>query len=157
MIGETANWIRRTIGLALILLFGPAPVLSLLALSDEPQCQMACCSSTPKETFWVPRTATNAEKEEDKRISRELRAQHLGYQEKHRDVNAKKPAKIPGWSIEGESIKYKNHRAEDEKKYACDAFRAINAALKQRISEGLQEGGEYEQDKGACVTGGGTV
>ena len=34
---------RRTIGLALILLFGPAPVLSLLALSDEPQCQMACC------------------------------------------------------------------------------------------------------------------
>jgi hypothetical protein len=35
--------LRRTIGLALILLFGPAPVLSLLALSDEPQCQMACC------------------------------------------------------------------------------------------------------------------
>jgi hypothetical protein len=42
-IGQTANWMRRTIGLALILLFGPAPVLSLLALSDEPQCQMACC------------------------------------------------------------------------------------------------------------------
>jgi hypothetical protein len=42
-IGQNANWIRRTIGLALILLFGPAPVLSLLALSDEPQCQMACC------------------------------------------------------------------------------------------------------------------
>jgi hypothetical protein len=35
--------LRRTIGLALILLFGPAPVLSLLALPDEPQCQMACC------------------------------------------------------------------------------------------------------------------
>lgn len=35
--------LRRTIGLALILLFGPAPVLSLLALSEEPQCQMACC------------------------------------------------------------------------------------------------------------------
>jgi len=35
--------LRRAIGLALILLFGPAPVLSLLALSDEPQCQMACC------------------------------------------------------------------------------------------------------------------
>jgi hypothetical protein len=34
---------RRTIGLALVLLFGPAPVLSLLALPDEPQCQMACC------------------------------------------------------------------------------------------------------------------
>jgi hypothetical protein len=43
MIGQTENWIRRTISLALILLFGPAPVLSLLALSDEPQCQMACC------------------------------------------------------------------------------------------------------------------
>src|SRR6202166_5333861 len=42
-IGKPANWMRRTIGLALILLFGPAPVLSLLALSDEPQCQMACC------------------------------------------------------------------------------------------------------------------
>jgi hypothetical protein len=42
-IGQAANWMRRTIGLALILLFGPAPVLSLLALSDEPQCQMACC------------------------------------------------------------------------------------------------------------------
>jgi hypothetical protein len=42
-LGQTANWMRRTIGLALILLFGPVPVLSLLALSDEPQCQMACC------------------------------------------------------------------------------------------------------------------
>ena len=42
-LGQTANWVRRTIGLALILLFGPAPVLSLLAQSDEPQCQMACC------------------------------------------------------------------------------------------------------------------
>jgi hypothetical protein len=42
-IGQTATWIRRTIGLALILLFGPAPVFSLLALSNEPQCQMACC------------------------------------------------------------------------------------------------------------------
>src|SRR5579864_8776119 len=42
-IGPAANWMRRTIGLALILLFGPAPVLSLLALADEPQCQMACC------------------------------------------------------------------------------------------------------------------
>jgi hypothetical protein len=40
---QTENWMRRTIGLALILLFGPAPVLSLLALSDEPECQMACC------------------------------------------------------------------------------------------------------------------
>src|SRR5579862_3273879 len=35
--------LRRTIGLALILLFGPAPLISLLAQSDEPQCQMACC------------------------------------------------------------------------------------------------------------------
>ena len=42
-IGQTASWMRRTIGLALILLFGPAPVLSLLARSDEPQCQMECC------------------------------------------------------------------------------------------------------------------
>src|ERR1700676_5659508 len=42
-IGQTATWMRRTIGLALILLYGAAPVLSLLALSDEPQCQMACC------------------------------------------------------------------------------------------------------------------
>lgn len=42
-LGQTANWMRRTIGLALILLFGPAPVLSFLALSEEPQCQMACC------------------------------------------------------------------------------------------------------------------
>jgi hypothetical protein len=42
-IGQAVNWMRRTIGLALILLFGPTPVLSLLALSDEPQCQMACC------------------------------------------------------------------------------------------------------------------
>jgi len=42
-LGQTANWIRQTIGLALILLFGPAPVFSLLALSAEPQCQMACC------------------------------------------------------------------------------------------------------------------
>jgi hypothetical protein len=42
-IGQAANWMRRTIGLALILLFGPAPVLSLLALPGEPQCQMACC------------------------------------------------------------------------------------------------------------------
>ena len=42
-LGQTANWMRRTIGLALILLFGPAPVLSLLALPEEPQCQMACC------------------------------------------------------------------------------------------------------------------
>jgi hypothetical protein len=42
-IGQTANWMRRTIGLALILLFGAVPVISLLALSDEPQCQMACC------------------------------------------------------------------------------------------------------------------
>jgi hypothetical protein len=43
MLGQTANWMRQTLGLALILLFGPAPVLSLLALSGEPQCQMACC------------------------------------------------------------------------------------------------------------------
>jgi hypothetical protein len=42
-IGQAANWMSRTISLALILLFGPAPVLSLLALSGEPQCQMACC------------------------------------------------------------------------------------------------------------------
>jgi hypothetical protein len=41
--GQAGNWIRRTIGLALILLFGPAPVLSLLAPHQEPQCQMACC------------------------------------------------------------------------------------------------------------------
>ena len=35
--------IRRALSLALILLFGPAPLISLLAQSDEPQCQMACC------------------------------------------------------------------------------------------------------------------
>jgi len=34
---------RHVIALALILLFGPAPVMSLLAQADEPQCQMACC------------------------------------------------------------------------------------------------------------------
>jgi hypothetical protein len=42
-LGQTANWMRPTISLVLILLFGPAPVLSLLALPEEPQCQMACC------------------------------------------------------------------------------------------------------------------
>jgi hypothetical protein len=34
---------RQVIGLALVLLFGPAQVMSLLAESAEPQCQMACC------------------------------------------------------------------------------------------------------------------
>jgi len=38
-----AGWLQQVIGLALILLFGPAPVISLLAQADEPQCQMACC------------------------------------------------------------------------------------------------------------------
>ena|SRR5665213_1666823 len=37
------NRARHVIALALILLFGPAPVMSLLAQVDEPQCQMACC------------------------------------------------------------------------------------------------------------------
>src|SRR5579871_1777241 len=37
------NRARHVIALALILLFGPAPVMSLLAQADEPQCQMACC------------------------------------------------------------------------------------------------------------------
>src|SRR5438874_1709347 len=42
------DWAKRkldvpTMSMALILLFGPAPVLTLLALSDEPKCQMACC------------------------------------------------------------------------------------------------------------------
>jgi hypothetical protein len=37
------NRARHVIVLALILLFGPAPVMSLLAQVDEPQCQMACC------------------------------------------------------------------------------------------------------------------
>jgi hypothetical protein len=37
------NRARHIIALALILLFGPAPVMSLLAQVDEPQCQMACC------------------------------------------------------------------------------------------------------------------
>lgn len=41
--GKYAGWMRQVIGLALILLFGPAPVMSLLAQSEEPQCQMACC------------------------------------------------------------------------------------------------------------------
>ena len=41
--GKYAGWMRQVIGLALILLFGPEPVMSLLAQSDEPQCQMACC------------------------------------------------------------------------------------------------------------------
>jgi hypothetical protein len=34
---------RRAIGLALILLFGPLPVISLWASQAEPECQMACC------------------------------------------------------------------------------------------------------------------
>ena len=34
---------RRAIGLALILLFGPVPVISLLASMDVPDCRMACC------------------------------------------------------------------------------------------------------------------
>jgi hypothetical protein len=37
------NRARHVIALALILLFGPAPVMSLLVQADEPQCQMACC------------------------------------------------------------------------------------------------------------------
>src|ERR1700676_4425175 len=37
------NRARHAIALALILLFGPAPVISLLAQADEQQCQMACC------------------------------------------------------------------------------------------------------------------
>jgi hypothetical protein len=37
------NRARHVIALALILLFGPVPVMSLLAQADEPQCQMACC------------------------------------------------------------------------------------------------------------------
>ena len=37
------NRARHVIALALILMFGPAPVMSLLAQADEPQCQMACC------------------------------------------------------------------------------------------------------------------
>jgi len=37
------NRARHVIALAVILLFGPAPVMSLLAQADEPQCQMACC------------------------------------------------------------------------------------------------------------------
>ena len=40
---QAASCMRRAIGLALILLFGPAPLISLLAQSAEPQCQMACC------------------------------------------------------------------------------------------------------------------
>jgi hypothetical protein len=39
----TASSLRQAISLALILLFGPAPLVSLLARADEPQCQMACC------------------------------------------------------------------------------------------------------------------
>ncbi|MDP8990005.1 MAG: hypothetical protein M3N41_07995 [Acidobacteriota bacterium] len=37
------NRARHIIALALILLFGPAPVMTLLAQADQPQCQMACC------------------------------------------------------------------------------------------------------------------
>ena len=37
------NRARHVIALALILLFGPLPVMSLLTQADEPQCQMACC------------------------------------------------------------------------------------------------------------------
>ncbi|MDP9113852.1 MAG: hypothetical protein M3O20_09230 [Acidobacteriota bacterium] len=34
---------RYILALALALLFGPVPVMSLLAQVDQPQCQMACC------------------------------------------------------------------------------------------------------------------
>ena len=37
------NRARHVIALALILLFGPAPVMPLLAQAGEPQCEMACC------------------------------------------------------------------------------------------------------------------
>jgi hypothetical protein len=36
-------FMRRALSFALVLLFGPAPLISLLAWTDEPQCQMACC------------------------------------------------------------------------------------------------------------------
>ncbi len=43
-ITQAGIWMRRTIGLAMILFLGPAPLLPLaLAQSGEPQCQMACC------------------------------------------------------------------------------------------------------------------
>ena len=40
---QATRYARHVTALALILLFGPAPLISLLAQSDEPQCQMACC------------------------------------------------------------------------------------------------------------------
>ena len=40
---QAVIYTRQAIGLALILLFGPLPVVSLLAQTNQPQCQMACC------------------------------------------------------------------------------------------------------------------
>jgi len=38
-----ASSLRQAISLVLMLALGPAPLISLLARSNEPQCQMACC------------------------------------------------------------------------------------------------------------------
>jgi hypothetical protein len=35
--------IHQTLGWALVVLLGPAPLASLLALTNEPACQMVCC------------------------------------------------------------------------------------------------------------------
>src|SRR5271156_6377175 len=61
--------------------------------------------------------------------------QHLGYQEKQHNIYTKQLTKIPRWAIDRESIKCEHDCAGDEKKHAGRAFRAIHAALKERVSE----------------------
>ena len=42
--GSLSRLIHQTLGWALALLLGCAPLASLLAMPSEPECQMACCA-----------------------------------------------------------------------------------------------------------------